>query len=75
MTGVQTCALPICLAVHAKLDALGPTARVAALVVQLVAAVTLAGAAWGLGPAALVAVASAAAVVVTTRSPRPAAHA
>jgi hypothetical protein len=62
-------------AVHAKLDALGPTARVAALVVQLVAAVTLAGAAWGLGPAALVAVASAAAVVVTTRSPRPAAHA
>ena len=62
-------------AVHARLDALGPTARLAALVVQLLAAVTLAGAAWGLGPAALVALASVAAVVVTTRAPRDAAHA
>ncbi|WP_421120103.1 hypothetical protein ACE2AJ_01775 [Aquihabitans daechungensis] len=57
-------------AVHARLDALGPTARAAALVVQLLTAVTLAGAAWGVGPAALVAVASVAAVVVSARSPR-----
>ncbi len=61
--------------VHARLDAFGPTARLAALVVQLLAAVTLAGAAWGLGAAAVLAVASAAAVVVSTRSPRRAAPA
>ncbi|HWJ62240.1 MAG TPA: hypothetical protein VNS19_09725, partial [Acidimicrobiales bacterium] len=61
--------------VHARLDAFGPTARLAALVVQLLAAVTLAGAAWGLGPAAVLAVASAAAVAVANRSPRDAVHA
>lgn len=62
-------------AVHARLDALGPTARLAALVVQLLAAVVLAGAAWGIGPAALLAVAATAATVVTTRAPRRAVHA
>lgn len=59
-------------AVHARLDALGPAARLAALVAQLVAAVALAGAAWGIAAAAVLAVAAVAAVVVTTRSPRPA---
>ena len=62
-------------AVHARLDALGPTARIAALVAQLVAAVALAGAAWGVAAAAVLAVASVAAVVLTTRSPRPVVHA
>ncbi len=62
-------------AVHARLDAFGPTARIAALVVQLVAAVALAGAAWGLVAAAVLAVGSVAAVAMTTRSPRPAVHA
>jgi hypothetical protein len=62
-------------AVHARLDALGPTARLAALVVQLLAAVVLAGAAWGLLAAAVLAVAAGVAVAVTSRSPRNAAHA
>ena len=61
--------------VHARLDALGPTARLAALVVQLLAAVTLAGAAWGLAAAAVVAVASAAAVAFASRTSRDAVHA
>jgi hypothetical protein len=55
-------------AVHARLDALGPAARLAALVVQLLAAVTLAAAAWGPAPALVVALASVAAVVFATRT-------
>ena len=62
-------------AVHARLDDLGPTARLAALGVQLLAAVILAGAAWGLAAGALAALVSVAAVVVTVRSPRDAVHA
>ncbi|MCU1370765.1 MAG: hypothetical protein JWO77_1959 [Ilumatobacteraceae bacterium] len=62
-------------AVHARLDALGPTARLAALAAQLLAAVTLAGAAWGLPAAAVLAVAAIAAVAVTSRSPRDTVHA
>jgi hypothetical protein len=62
-------------AVHARLDALGPTARLAALVVQLLAAVTFAGAAWGLLAAAVVAVGSVAAATAATRSARGTAHA
>jgi hypothetical protein len=62
-------------AVHARLDALGPAVRTAALVVQLVAAVTLAAAAGGMAVGALVAVASVAATLVALRSPRQALHA
>lgn len=62
-------------AVHARLDALGSTARLAALVVQLLAAVVLAGAAWGIGPAVLVAVLAAGTVIAAERSPRRPVHA
>jgi hypothetical protein len=54
-------------AVHARLDALGPTARLAALSVQLLAAVLLAGAAWGLAAAVGAAVLAAAAAAFATR--------
>ena len=62
-------------AVHARLDALGPAARLAALSAQLLTAVVLAGAVWGLPVAAVLAAVSVAATVATTRSARPAAHA
>jgi hypothetical protein len=62
-------------AVHARLEALAPASRLAALLVQLVAAASLTAAAWGPAPAALVAVASVAAVARGARSPRSAAPA
>lgn len=62
-------------AVHARLDALGPSARIAALVVQLLAAATLAGAAWGIGAGLLVAVLAAGATLLAARAPRDAVHA
>ena len=55
-------------AVHERLDAWGPAARVAALAAQLVAATALAGAAWGPVAAAAAGVASLAAIVVTSRT-------
>jgi hypothetical protein len=62
-------------AVHARLEALAPASRLAALLAQLVAAVSLTAAAWGAAPAAILAVASVAAVAMTARSPRHAAPA
>jgi hypothetical protein len=56
-------------AVHARLDALGPAARMAALGVQLLAAAILAGAAWGLPAGVGVALVGVGAVLVSARSP------
>lgn len=62
-------------AVHARLDALAPASRLAALLVQLLAATVLAGAAWGIGAAAVVGAASLMAVTLSARSPRRTLHA
>jgi len=62
-------------AVHARLDALAPASRLAALVAQLLAATVLAGAAWGIGAAALVGAASIMAVALSARAPRRTLHA